>query len=546
MAQADVVIRNGRVIDGTGNPWTYGDVVIAGGKVLDVAPPGTGSGREIVDATDHVVCPGFIDIQSHSIVPFLNDRRALSKVTQGVTTDIMGESWTPSPSGGRIASPFPEELRSLLGDELDDWNARAAEWQRFGDWLVDLAGRGVSINVGSFLGHGTLREFAMGYEMGEASPADIAVMCEVMDAAMRDGAFGLATALIYPPSSYASTAELVAVMEVVARHHGVHITHMRSEETRILEALEETLEIARQTGVATEIYHLKAAGRRNWSLMPEVIARIERARAEGIDVTADMYPYEAAGTGLATVLPTWAEADGKLWSNLADPEIRARIKADILNPQPGFENLGAVEGATNVVLAGLLQPHNMGLRGRVLAEVAAERGQHWADTAMDLLHDEGQNIFCFYFEMSDENLRTQLQLPWIKVSTDAGGVDPEVLEQMGSGLHHPRAFGTYTRVLGHYVREEGVITLEDAIRKMTSSVAHRLGLRDRGVLLAGCAADVVVFDPATVADRATFQQPHQLSVGIRDVWVNGQRVLRDGAHTGEMSGQFLRSRSAVA
>ena len=544
MVHADVVIRHGRVIDGTGNPWTYGDLVIANGTVVDIAPPGSASGREIVDATGHVVCPGFIDIQSHSIVPFLTDRRALSKVTQGVTTDIMGESWTPSPSGGMIASPFPQELRSLLGDELDTWNARAAHWTGFSHWLVDLEQRGVAINVGSFLGHGTLREFAMGYDMAEASPDHIVVMREVMDAAMRDGAFGLATALIYPPSSYASTSELVEVMEVVARHHGVHITHMRSEETRIMEALEETLEIARVTGVATEIYHLKAAGRANWHLMTAVIERIERARVEGIDVTADMYPYEAAGTGLATVLPTWAEADGKLWANLADAEIRSRIKADILNPEPGFENLGAVEGATNVVLAGLMKPDNLQYRGRVLADVAKERGQHWADTAMDLLHDEGQNVFCFYFEMSDDNLRRQLQLPWIKVSTDAGGVDPAVLEAQGDGLHHPRAFGTYSRVLGHYVRDEGVITLEDAIRKMTSSVAQRLRLRDRGQLAPGFAADVVVFDPGKVADRATFQDPHQLSVGVRDVWVNGDRVLRDGAHTGATPGRFLRSRSA--
>ncbi|MFM9105199.1 MAG: N-acyl-D-amino-acid deacylase family protein, partial [Chloroflexota bacterium] len=525
MATHDTLIHGGRLIDGAGNPWVRADVALAGGRIAAVAPPGLldGTAAETVDAGDLAVCPGFIDIQSHSIVPFLTDRRSLSKVTQGVTTEIMGEAWTPSPAGGLIANPFPEELRSRLGDALDGWNALAAGWTRFAPWLEDLAARGVSVNVGSFLGHGTLREYAMGYDMAPASDAQIAVMRRVMAEAMEDGAFGLATALIYPPSSYATFEELVAVMEVVAAYRGVHITHMRSEETRILEALGETIEIARRTGVATEIYHLKAAGRGNWGLMPEVIARIEAARAEGLDVTADMYPYEAAGTGLATVLPTWAEADGKLWDNLADPAMRERIRQDIVNPPPGFENLGAVEGATNVVLAGLLRPDLEHLNGRVLADVARERGQHWADTAMDLLHVEGQNIFCFYFEMSDDNIRRQLQLPWIKISTDAGGVDPADLA--GQGWHHPRAFGSYPRVLGHYCRDEGVIGLEDAVRKMTSSVAARLGIRDRGLIAPGMAADVVIFDPARIADRATFSDPHQLPVGVRDVWVNGERVL---------------------
>jgi dihydroorotase/N-acyl-D-amino-acid deacylase len=541
----DILIAGARVIDGTGNPWFRGDVALADDRIAVVAPAGEldpAAAAEVVDAAGHVVCPGFIDIQSHSIVPFLTDRRALSKAAQGVTTDIMGESWTPAPFGGQIAEPFPEELRARLGDDLDAWNAQASDWTRFGDWLKDLVGRGVSINVGSFLGHGTLREYAKGYAMGEATATEVATMRRVLAEAMDDGAFGLATALIYPPSSYATTDELVDLMEIVAERRGLHITHMRSEESRILEALDETIEIARRTGAATEIYHLKAAGRPNWDKLPEVIRRIEAARADGIDITADMYPYEAAGTGLATVLPTWAEADGKLWENLADPMARARIRAEIDNPPPGFENLGAVEGATNVVLAGLLKPDLAALNGRTLADVAAARGQHWADCAMNLLLHEGQNVFCFYFEMSDANLRLQMALPWIKFSTDAGGVDPDRLA--GQGFHHPRAFGTYPRVLGHYVRDEGVLPLEDAIRKMTSSVADRLGLRDRGLLRDGMAADVVVFDPATVADRATFQQPHKLSVGIRDVWVNGQRVLRDGSHTGAAPGRFLRSRSA--
>jgi N-acyl-D-amino-acid deacylase len=361
-------------------------------------------------------------------------------------------------------------------------------------------------------------------------------MTAMLDAAMRDGAFGIATALIYPPGCYAGTDELVALCEVVAAHRGVHVTHLRSEEARLLEGLEEAIDIARRTGVATEIYHLKAAGRRNWQKMDEVIHRIDAARDEGIDITADMYPYVAAGTGLASCLPPWAEADGRLWDNLRDPPMRSRIREAMLAPAIDWENLGASAGPEGVVLAGLQLPEHRRYLGCTLAEAAAERGQAWVDTALDLLAAEEQNIFCFYFEMSEENVRRQMTQPWMKFSTDAGGVDPE---RLSGGLRHPRAFGAYTRVLGHYVREEAVLPLEDAIRKMTSAVADRLFLRDRGLLRAGMKADVVIFDPATIADRATFADPHQLSTGVRDVWVNGQRVLMEGSHTRAMPGRWL-------
>jgi dihydroorotase/N-acyl-D-amino-acid deacylase len=536
----DVLIIGARVVDGTGNPWFYGDVALAGDRIAEVAPPSGGdraAAREVVSADGLVVCPGFIDIQSHSIIPFLSDRRSLSKVTQGVTTEIMGESWTPSPFGGRIALPFPEERRGRIGETFDEWNERARGWTRFGDWLADLESRGVSVNVGSFVGGGTIREFGKGFALGEATPSELAAMRAALEGAMRDGAFGLATALIYPPGAYAGTEELVALCEVVAAHRGVHITHVRSEEARLLEGIDEAIAIAARTGVATEIYRLKAAGRPNWEKMPAAIARIDAARAAGLDVTADMYPYEAAGTGLASCLPPWAEADDKLYENLADPAARARIREEMLRPTGDWENLGASAGPENVVLAGLLLPEHAGYLNRGLAEVAAERGQDWADAAIDLLAAEGQNVFCFYRMMGEENLRLQMRQPWIAFATDAGGVDPAGLA--GGGLLHPRAFGTYPRVLGRYVREQGVLTVEDAVRKMSSAVASRLGLRDRGLLRAGMAADVVLFDPATIVDRATFEEPHRLSAGVRDVWVNGERVLRDGAHSGAMPGRRL-------
>jgi len=534
----DTLITGARLVDGTGNPWSYADVVLAGDRIAVVAPPGTldpVTAGEVVDGTGMVVCPGFIDIQSHSIVPFLRDRRSLSKVTQGVTTEIMGESWTPAPFAGRIGDPFPPELASRIGATYQEWNERAKGWSRFGDWLADLEGRGVSVNVGSFIGGGTVREIGKGFELGDASPAELATMRRALDEAMRDGAFGLASALIYPPGAYAGTDELAALCEVVAAHHGVHITHVRSEEARLLEGIDEAIAIARRTGVATEIYHLKAAGRSNWEKMPAAIARIDAARAAGLDVTADMYPYVAAGTGLASCLPPWAEADGRLFDNLADPAARAQIAAEMRHPTGEWENLATNAGPDGVVLAGVLLPEHQLYLGRSLDNVAAERGQDWVDCALDLLVAERQSIFCFYFDMSEENLLLQMRQPWIRFATDAGGVDPTALTD--SGWQHPRGFGTFPRLLGRYVREQGVLGLEDAVRKMTSAVADRLGLRDRGLLRAEMMADVVLFDPATIADRATFEDPHQLSVGVRDVWVNGQRVLADGAHTGALPGR---------
>ena len=534
----DVLITGARVVDGTGNPWFYGDVALAGDRIAAITPPGRlerGSARESVDASGLVVCPGFIDIQSHSIVPFLTDRRSLSKVTQGVTTEIMGEDWTPAPFGGRIKTPFAEGLRRRVGPSFDEWVERAKGWTRFGDWLADLEARGVSVNVGSFIGGSTVREFGKGEAMGDPTPAELDAMRACLAGAMEDGAFGIATALIYPPGAYAGTDELVALCAVVAAFGGVHITHIRSEEARLLEALEEAIEIAERTGVATEVYHLKAAGRPNWPKMPAAIARIDEARAAGLDIGADMYPYEAAGTGLSSCLPPWAAADGRLYDNLRDPVMRARIREEVLHPTGDWEDLASNAGPENVLLASFGRPQHKRYQGWRLSEVAAERGQHWVDAVLDLLAAEGQDIFTMYFDMSEDNLRLQLRQPWIKFGTDAGGVDPEIVAEQG--LTHPRAYGTYPRILGRYVREEGVIPLEDAVRKMSSAVADRLGLRDRGLLRAGLFADVVMFDPARIADHSTYADPHRLSEGVRDVWVNGVRVLRGGGHTGALPGR---------
>ena len=533
----DLLITGGKIVDGTGNPWFYGDIALRGDSIAAIRPAGhldPATASETVDASGMIVCPGFIDIQSHSIVPLMIDGRCLSKITQGVTTEIMGEAWTPAPFGGRIPEPIGN---SSILEGHPEWAERARGWTRFRDWLDAMIDHGVSPNIGSFLGGGTLRRYAKDMDMGSANADELATMKRVMHESMEDGAFGVSFALIYPPDAYMDIDEIVAVCEVVAEHGGVYITHVRSEANQLIEGIEEAIEIGRRSGVSVEIYHLKAAGKDNWHKMPRVIELVNEARAEGLDVTVDMYPYVASGTGLSSCLPPWAAAEGKLFENLADPEMRAKIRAEVLNPAGDWEAMAHEAGPEGVLPVGFEREENKQYIGKRLNEIAEIRGQEWVDTIFDLLVSEQQRIFTMYFGMSEENTALQLQQPWIKVSTDAGGLDPEWAVERGPT--HPRAYGTYPRVLGKYVREEGVLTLEEAIRKMTSSVADRLGLRDRGLLRAGCMADVVIFDPETIADRSTFEEPHQLSVGIRDVWVNGTRVLSDGNHTGEFPGRIV-------
>lgn len=347
---SDTLIVGGRIIDGTGNPWFYGDVAISGDRIERIAPPGAidpATASSVIDATDHVVAPGFIDIQSHSIIPFLSDRRSLSKVTQGVTTEILGEGWTPAPFGGKITNAFSGVLVHRLGEEgATEWERLARTWTRFGDWLADLEQLTVSVNFGSFLGGGTVREFGCGERMGDATEDELDAMTRMVAEAMQDGAFGVATALIYPPNAYSTTPELIAVMKVVARYNGVHITHMRSEGDLIFDGLGETLDIAEATGVATEIYHLKAAGKVNWEKMTGVIHRINDARGAGLDITADMYPYDGSGTGLAACLPWWVSENGKRHENLHTPEVRTRILAEMRSEDTDWENMACARAPT--------------------------------------------------------------------------------------------------------------------------------------------------------------------------------------------------------
>ena len=526
----DVVIVNGRIVDGAGNAWFHGDVAIRGDRIVKIVRRGSLvplAGRRRIDATGMVVAPGFIDIQGGGNY-VTGDGRDVSKVTQGITTEIFGEAYTGAPiselSLADATVPASATARRFMGP------------RGFDAWLRAMESHGISPNVGSFVGASTLRSFGMGMRMGAASGEAMESMRTAMRNAMEDGAFGLGTALIYPPGNYASADELIEIARVMAPYGGIYITHMRSEADMVLEAMDEALRIGREGGVPVEIYHLKAAGIGNWSKEAAMIAKIDSARAAGLDVQANMYPYTAGGTGLAACLPPSASADGKLFANIADDAGRMRIRAEVAKPTSFWESLCEQATPAGVLIAGLRSPANQRWSGKRLSEISAGMGKDWLDTVMDLLRAEQRDIGTMYFLMNEDNVRLQLKQPWMKFGTDAAGSDPDSTK----ALVHPRSYGTYPRILGKYVRDEHVIPLEDAVRKMTSAVAERLLIADRGLLRPGMYADVVVFDPQRIQENSTYEKPLQLSTGMKVVLINGVEVVRDGRHTGAKPGRIVR------
>jgi dihydroorotase/N-acyl-D-amino-acid deacylase len=527
----DLVLENGRVVDGTGSAWFLGDVAIARARIARSGAAGSLKrlpAKQRLDVRGLVVTPGFIDIQSGT--GFLGDSRSVSKVTQGITTEILGEGGTPAPTnektaaGGQFATGGPQGTGAYPGPH------------GFKAWLDAMQAHGTSPNVGSFIGAATVRVYAKGQAIGKPNAAELDTMRAVVRRAMEDGAFGIGSALIYPPGNYAGTDELVEMAKAMSQYGGIYITHMRSEADQLLEAIDEAITIGSKGGVPVEIYHLKAAGTKNWPKGPQAIAKIDSARRAGVDVQANMYPYVAGGTGLSACTPPWASEDGKLIPNLQNPETRAKIKAEMQNPNTDWENLCQLAGPQGVLVLGLTKPENAQYAGKRLGDIATMMSKPWEDTAMDLLISERQRIGTVYFLMSEENVKLNLAQPWMKFGTDAGGVDPD----SARGLTHPRAYGTFTKIMGRYVRDEKVIPLEEAVRKATSAVATRLSIPNRGLLREGFFADVTVFDPNTIIDHSTFEKPHVVSDGVKYVFVNGTMVVRDGKHTGAKPGRALR------
>ncbi len=527
----DVLIRNGLVYDGTGAAPVAATVAVTGDRIVAIGALEGARGRTEIDAAGHAVAPGFINMLSWADQSLLVDGRSQSGVRQGVTLEIFGEGWSMGP----LNATMKEELIAEQGDLRFE-----VPWTTLGEYLEHLESKGVSTNVASFVGATTIRIHELGYVDREPTPDELARMQELVRQAMREGAFGLGTSLIYAPAFYAKTPELIALTRAAAEHGGMYISHIRSEGARLLESIDELITIAREANVPAEIYHLKAAGREHWGKMDAAIQKIEEARAAGLRITADMYTYEAGATGLDAAMPPWVQEGGQeAWAaRLQDPAIRARLRREMTTPTDEWENFFVGAGPEGMILTGFRSEALKPLTGRTLAEVAAMRGTSPEEAAMDLVIEDGSRVGTVYFLMSEENVARQLRLPWVSLGSDAGSLAPEG-PFLGSNPH-PRAYGNFARWLGKYVREEQLVPLEEGIRRMTSLPADNLGLTERGRLAPGQMADVVVFDPATIRDHATFDKPHQYSTGVVHVLVNGVAVLRDGEHTGATPGRVVR------
>jgi N-acyl-D-amino-acid deacylase len=529
----DVVIRGGTILDGGGGPPFTGDVAIRGDSIVAVGTV-RGRGRTEIDARGMAVAPGFINMLSWSSESLIEDGRSQSEIRQGVTLEVMGEGWS--------MGPLNDEMKRRTVEEQGDIKYNVA-WTTLGEYLEHLERRGISCNVASFVGATTVRIHELGYEDRAPTAAELDRMRALVRQAMEEGALGVGSSLIYAPAFYARTEELIELCRAAAPYGGMYISHMRSEGGRLLESVDELIRIAREAGVPAEIYHLKAAGEANWGKLDSVIARVERARAGGSRITADMYTYTAGATGLDAAMPPWVQEGGLPdWRRrLQDPAIRKRVAREMRTPTDEWENLLLAAGSPEkVLLVAFKQDSLKPLTGKTLAEVARVRGKSPEETAMDLVVADDSRVGTVYFLMSEDNVRREVGLPWVAFGSDEGSQAPEGVFLKSNP--HPRAYGCFARLLGRYVRDEHATTLADAVRRLTALPAANLGLARRGRLSPGGFADVVVFDPATIQDHATFGQPHQYATGVRDVFVNGQQVLRNGEHTGAKPGRVVRGR----
>jgi N-acyl-D-amino-acid deacylase len=527
-AQYDTLIRGGTVYDGSGEPGYIADLAIKGERIAAMGDLEGATATRVIDASGKAVSPGFINVMGWGVTTLIEDGRAMSGITQGITLEIMGE--------GHSMGPLTEDMKA---DFVTDWGMEA-QWTTFGEYLDFLVENGVSPNVASFMGTTTARINILGKDNVSPSSEQMLEMQNVVRTAMEEGALGVSSSLIYTPGAFASTEELSELAKAAKEYGGIYASHIRNEGRGIFTALDELISIARNADIPAEIYHLKIAHKETWPRFPEVVDLIESARAEGLRITADIYPYPAGATGLDNLMPPWANEGGyDQWvERMSDPETRARLKADMNIDSDDWENVFVSAGPDAVLLVGFINPDLQKYVGKTLTEVAKERGTDPEDTAMDLVIEDGSRVRAVFFTQTEEVVRQAMVLPWVSFCTDT-----KVVAAEGHFLKnsiHPRGYGSFPRIMGRYVREEGLLSLSEAIRKATSLPAENLSIRHRGALKEGYYADVLVFDPETIIDNATFENPHQYSTGIEQVIVNGQRVIADGQHTGAKPGQVVR------
>jgi N-acyl-D-amino-acid deacylase len=529
--QYDVVLRNGRVCDGSGSPCSAGGVAISGDTIGKVGDLAGARGKIERDVHGHVIAPGFINMMSSEWGLFA-DGRSQSDIRQGVTLEILGE--------GESIGPLSDAMRAEYERQEIDIHYDVS-WHTLAEGLDTLARRGISTNIASFIGAATPRVYVLGRANRAPTAAELDQMRALTEKAMQDGALGVASALIYQPGTYARTDELVALAEVAAKHHGMYISHIHNEGDHEMEAIDELIAIARQAKIPAEIYHLKVAGQKNWARLPEVIRKVEEARASGLHITADMYTYTAGATGLDAAMPPWVQEGGlEAWrKRLQDPAIRKRVRKEMREPDPKWDNLYLATGSPDqVLLIGFKNEKLKPLTGKTLGDVARLRHTSPEDAAMDLVVEDDSRVGTVYFLMDEDNVRRQIVLPWVSFASDedSRGIDGVFLKSSA----HPRAYGNFARVYARYVRDEKLLTVEEAVRRMTSLPASNLGIARRGMLREGYFADVAVFDPQTIQDHATFERPMQYATGVSEVWVNGVEVIRDGEHTGAKPGRVVR------
>jgi N-acyl-D-amino-acid deacylase len=527
----DVVIAGGTIYDGSGGAPYVGDVAIDRDRIVYVGPHRAMAAKKTIDASGQAVSPGFINMLSQAHETLLVDGRAMSDLYQGVTLEIMGE--------GDSMGPVTDAMAARNVGREDDIKY-PIDWRTLGEYLQELEKKGVSPNIASFVGNGTVRDYVLGENDVQPTSQQLAQMRGLVRQAMQEGALGLSSALIYPTSTYAQTPELIALANEAGRCGGIYVTHMRSEGVKLLEAIDETVAIAKASGAPTQIHHLKAAGRENWPMLDAAIAKIEAAQASGVRLTANMYTYTAAATGLDASMPRWVMDGGlEAWiARMQDPAVRARLISEMQNPPPGYESALKGAGAEGVLLLAFKNPKLKPLTGKTLAEVARARGKSPEETVIDLIIEDQSRIFVAYFLMSEGNVRKEVALPWMTFGSDGEAPAPEGV--FLESATHPRSYGNFAKLLAKYVREEGDVTLQDTIHRLTGQPAANLALKNRGLLKVGYFADVVVFDPKTIQDHTTYENPHQLATGVADVIVNGGFALENGKATGARTGKIVR------